>query len=68
MRYLCGRVNGLGGGVRITGFSLHKSLQSAKIMDTILHEANAGALTTQGQAQDRLRELAIIDLHTGFKS
>ena len=36
MCYLCGRVNGLGGR-RITGMSLHQSLQSAKIMDTILH-------------------------------
>ena len=41
--------------------SLHQSPQSAKIMDTILHEANAGALTTNGQAKDRLCELVDID-------
>ena len=60
MCYLCGRVNG-SGGHRITGMSLHQSLHSATIMKTILDEANAGALTTKGQAKDRLYELVDID-------
>ena len=41
--------------------SLHQSLHSATIMKTILDEANAGALTTKGQAADRRHEFLEIE-------
>ena len=66
MCYLCGRVNDMGGH-RITGMSLHQSLHAATIMKTILDEANAGALTTKGQAKDRLYELLDIDRWAAIK-
>ena len=43
--------------VPITSTSLRMTLLYEKIMNTILHEAKDGALTTQGQAIDRRQEL-----------
>ena len=60
MCYLYGRING-GRIEQITRTSYSRSRNCDAIMDTILEELNAGALTTKGQAIDRREELIGID-------
>ena len=57
---LLGTFDGLKGRP-ITSTSLNTSLNYNTIMNTILEEANAGALTTKGQAADRREELLEIE-------
>ena len=58
--YLYGRING-GRIAQITRTSYSRSPNYNEIMDTILEEVKAGALTTKGQAIDRREELLRID-------
>ena len=58
--YLYGRINGMRI-EQITRTSYSRSRNCDAIMDTILEEVNAGALTTKGQAIDRREELIGID-------
>ena len=58
--YLYGRINGMKV-QRITSTSRKSSRNFVEIMDTLLEEVKAGALTTKGQAIDRRQELLRID-------
>ena len=58
--YLYGRING-GRIEQITRTSRNRSRSYDTIMDTVLEEVKAGALTTKGQAIDRREELLRID-------
>ena len=60
MCYLYGRINGMRI-EQITRTSYSRSRSCDAIMDTILEEVKAGALTTKGQAIDRREELLRID-------
>ena len=58
--YLYGRINGMRI-EQITRTSRKRSRKYSTIMDTLLEEVKAGALTTKGQAIDRREELLRVD-------